>query len=379
MPDIKYLCIDDQKDNSVDILLEAITNAGGPDFERKTPVDVGSQIEQITANAALQTGKFGLMLDLRLDMETDVNGERVPYRGPTLAQELRTRMAENSIHNSFPIVLWSISSIFDKSYLSEDSAHDLFDAVYGKDEEITGETSKVAVEMLALVTGYKRICEAKGSRQSAYQLLGLSENDTSGIYASLLDELDTALNFYSVNQVARITLAKLIRPAGLLVTESLMAARLGVDIAQCKLDWDRLKVEFETACFKGPFSEGWPRWWWYQIEDWWSSLLDNTPNLRRTTAADRVQLLSQKFGLTLVAATPIDAKYSTKYFTLCVATQRPLDPIDGLRVSKSDKKPWHDVEYVSITAALNRVNKSSWGRIDPIDRDRYDSIKATTV
>lgn len=375
MSGIKYLCIDDQKDSTVDTLLESITRAGGPTFERKTPVEVGTQLDVVTKEAGSHVGSFGLLLDLRLDMEADSDGNRVPYRGPTLAQELRTRMAEGNLPSSFPIVLWSIATRFDTSYKGEDTSHDLFDAVYEKDKEILNETARVAREMLALTTGYQELSEAKRSEKKVVDILKLSTEDASGVYFDFLDELESAIKSSAIHHPARLIITQLIRDPGLLVDESLLAARLGIDICKSGVNWTSLCETLKDAFYQGPFSSGWTRWWWHKVEDWWSKFPDQFQNLRRISASQRVSIINQKFNLELVAAKPICENYSDKFFSLCSATKKPLDPIDGFRVSNSSKKNWQDVAYVSIYAAINRVNKDAWGRIHPMDRDRFDAIK----
>lgn len=375
MKNIKYLCIDDQKDSTVDTLLKGITRAGGPTFDRKTPIDVAEQLELISKEAAAHNDGFGLLLDLRLDMEADTDGNKVPYRGPTLAQELRTRMAEGLITQSFPIVLWSIASRFATSYRGEDASHDLFDAVYEKDKEISNEPSRVGREMIALASGYQILCETKLQGKSSLEILKLSADDAIGVYAEFLDEFSEAIKTSAVHYSARLLLAQLIRPAGLLVDEALLAVRLGVDISESGQNWAKICGELNAAMYQGPFSNGWQRWWWHKVEDWWSTLSEKMPNLRRISAAERITAINTKFQFNLVPAKPICAEYSTKFFALCVATKRPLDPINGFRVSQSSKKNWQDAEYVSIYAALNRVNKETWGRINPLDRDRFTAIK----
>lgn len=373
MPDISYLCIDDQQDNTVDTLLTSISTAGGPTFERRTPIEVGEQIQVITDFSEKCDGNFGLLLDLRLDTESDKNGNKVPYRGPTLAQELRTRMAEGTIRFSFPIVLWSIANNFSLSYQTDDTSHDLFDAVYGKDSEILNERSRTAIEMKSLVNGYKSL-RGHTERASPTSILDLTEDDIGGVYGAFLDEFSIALQSKSSHKAAKLLLTQLINPAGLLASEALIAARLGVDIAASEDSWTELKKQIEGTCYSGPFSDGWERWWWFKLEDWWSSLSEKQPSLRRVTASERVKIINSKFGLTLIEAKPPEGCANNKFFTLCVATGLPLDPMDGFRVTQTNRKPWHDTAYVSMTAALHRVNKEKW-RIDPIDRDRFDSVR----
>jgi hypothetical protein len=374
MPDIKYLCIDDQQDRTVGDLLDGVSNGRSIAFERRTPVEVGLQIQQIISEATANRNAFGLLLDLRLDTEADSNGDKVPYRGPTLAQELRTRMAEGEIVPAFPIVLWTIDENFLKSFCKDETSHDLFDAVYVKDGLITQQQKVVAKEMISLAVGYRVLNESKQKKLSADKILGLETDDNVGVYAGFIDELADVLDNRPDHQVVQLLLKQLIQVPGLLVNEALVAARLGIDVKASHNAWECLKSELSKAYYRGPFCDGWERWWWFRVEDWWATLSEKQPNLRRISAQGRVQLLNDKFCLDLVAAPPIRETYSSKYYTLCVATKLPLDPVDGLRIVQRDRKSWHDTQYVSVDAALNRIHKETW-RIDPMDRERFDRFK----
>lgn len=376
MNDINFLCIDDQRDNTVDTLLKSISEKDGPKFERRTPTEVGEQLDLILQAANQHPGKFGVLLDLRLDMEADSAGNKVPYRGPTIAQELRTRMAEGTALASFPIILWSIATKFKNSYTGEDTSHDLFDAVYGKDLQIANEPRQVGQEMCALVNGYSCLSEAKINRFKSHEILKIPQKLSEGIYLEFTDELDSSLKSTATHYSARIIISQLLQHPGFLVDERLLAARLGVDIEASGHCWTKLRDEILVdTLYSGPFSAGWRRWWWSQVEDWWASQGDKRPSLRRVGASERVAFINSSQQLQLVAAKAIKAEYSDKFFTLCAATKKPLDPSDGFRVSISSKRNWQDAIFVSVDAALNRENKESWGRIHPSDRERFSSIK----
>jgi len=370
MPNTNFLCIDDQQDSTIDNLLTLLCRSNKAlVIERKTPVDLATQIKQISA-ANKERENFGLLLDLRLDQEASDEQPKVPYRGPTLAQELRTRMAEKKIP-PFPIVLWSITEKFVKSF--DESSHDLFDAVFGKDDQIIDQPSQVATQMISLVDGYTQIASNKKNRLAS-AMLGFGKDATAGLHESFLEEFKYLVEIKAVHEISTYLLNSLITPSGLLIDEPLLAARLGVDIIKSGASWAQLQMQLEIAKYTGPFCVGWQRWWWFTVEVWWESLNVKQPNLRRIGASERIKILNDKFGLTLKAAIPIEAGYSDKFFSICVATSRPIDPADGLRVAELNIKPWQDTAYVSVHAALNRIEKNKW-RISPLDRDRLDRLK----
>ncbi|MDO8268663.1 MAG: hypothetical protein Q7T32_12650 [Moraxellaceae bacterium] len=375
MPAIKYLCVDDQPGSGIEDLLRGLAEDGVVVFQRITPSEIGGQVDAIVGHAqAARADGFGLLLDLRLDEELDAQGNKVSYRGPTLAQELRTRMYEGAIF-SFPIALWSINAKFITSFYGDDTSHDLFDGVYGKDEEINSVPARVAKELSDLVMGYREIDQRREKRSGPQELIGLSPGDNLALYGDFIDELKVALDS-STHQVAQLLRKELVLASGLLVDDGLLAARLGVDRCLSVEPWERLKAIIEFSKYSGPFSDAWPRWWWFRVDSWWLEIFGGKSSLRRLTADQRVDLLNKKFDLELCVAAPMADGCSSKFFSLCVATGAPIDPADGLRVVSSNRKSWQDVGYVSIGAALERQSKTkaNW-RIDPLDRSRFDAIK----
>jgi hypothetical protein len=374
MSTTNFLCIDDQQDNTPEDFIRVLESYADLKITRNLPTEIGPQIDSILA-ASANTENFGLLVDLRLDMEAGPDQIRVPYRGTTLAQELRTRLAEEAGYNSFPIILWSINTKFAKSFQRDDTSHDLFDAIYGKDEEINDCPDLVARQMCSLAKGYSRINLAQANNSLNSSLLGLRTDQIGPTTSAFIDHFEFIIQNRAKHDVALHLMSDLIKPAGLLVTEKLLAARFGVDIQECVDDWETLKTRLVATSYTGPFSDAWPRWWWFAAEAWWDSLPDRPANLRRIGAVDRVKFLNEKLGLKLVDAKPMQAGYSTKFFTLCVATGSPIDPADALRAATPMIKPWEDTSFVSIYAALNRIEQKKW-RIDPLDTDRFAELKA---
>lgn len=368
---INFLCIDDQSDRTIDPLLKRLVDTGYVSFTRWTPTQLEGQLPAIEAFIAEQGPMYGLLLDLRLDVDADANGNRVAYRGPTLAQELRTRMAEGSIP-AFPIVLWSVNTKFKLSYFGDESSHDLFDDVYGKDREIVERPLEVATKLASLANGYNQLRQL--NRENAISILVLANEEESAVYSQFLDEYVEIVSSHGAHEVANFLLNELVRVPGLLITEDLLAARLGVDVVASGESWRQIKDFLQSAEYKGPFSEGWPRWWWFRVEDWWATLADKAPNLRRLDSDARVKYLNNALGLGLVSASPIVEGYSKRYFTLCAGTLKPLDPVDGLSVVRRAARTWQDSGFVSVYAALERIGRTLW-HLDPLERDRLAQIK----
>jgi hypothetical protein len=366
-----YLCIDDQRADVIDPLVKRLSTERLT-ITRATPREMSVQIQLIKDFlGANSQGAVGILLDLRIDMEADQDGMRVDYRGPALAQELRTRMAESDIDAS-PIVLWSVNSKFQRSFSPDGSAHDLFDAVYDKDERIASEPEAVSLELEALAEGYLRIRNQLPS-EGPLPLIGI-DPARSAVYGRFVAEYEIICGRKNIHEIARFLLDSLVRREGLLVNEQTLSARLGVDIQASGEAWSELKNLLDPMLYGGPFSSAWSRWWWFQVENWWASISAGRNDLRRLSAQQRVDRISERTGLKMVPPQPILDSYSTKFFTICAGTKRPLDPIDGLRVMSFGDRDWHDVRYVSEYAALERVSKSEW-TLDPLDRARFDSLR----
>lgn len=368
---VKYLCIDDQPEDFIQPLLNKLSSFKTDlNFERMHPQEFESQFQRIQTLAS-ENKYFGLLVDLRLDQDADLeNGNKVYYRGPTLAQELRTRMAEGVLA-SFPIVLWSMNDNIVHSYAPDSSSHDLFDAVYAKDDgqHILGEG--VAFELFWLAAGYHKLAQVfEGSAAFALEsVVGLVEGDRDYLDPRLMSFLKGKV----VYEIAGKILNTLIRSEGVLVSETMLAARLGVDIEGSADSWMRLLSEMQSTSYSGVFHEAWPRWWMHRVDAWWAKMVAYKASLRKYSAQDRITTINEKLGLNLVAASPIEDNYSVRYSTICVATGRPLDPVDGFKVFSPRQDAWQDSKYVSAYAVLRRLKKSEWV-LDPLEVERFKQM-----
>ena len=317
----------------------------------------------------------GLILDLRLDMYLDKQAEKAykaDYRASTLAQEIRTRAAEHSStmkrgQGEYPIVLWSTDHRLDTSYNRDHTSHDLFDLLCVKehivsdDEEIPREKKApwVAKRLIALADGYDEISAIRnevGRRKGQFfRFLGFE--DAPGFLDDRLIKLEIFdhRNFYRpTHEYARFIRKELLETTGPLIDKPTLVARLGIDISRSK-DFDLLLAEhFAEAAYSGPFAQGWPRWWAQRVEDVWQELAGkggNTDFLRPVPAHKRVERLRESTGLKkLFAVSPLAEGGSTRYWVVCQATQRPLDPREGFVLETRKQFPWQADKYVSLHA-----------------------------
>ena len=365
---IKYLYLDDEQPTRLTPYIDAIT--GGTNKIEIVPEHPNSFDFQIQHLMEV-LGKYdGLILDWRLDKIPNSEGQRATFRAAALAQEIRTRATEGE-YRDLPIVLWSTYENLRGSYYADDTSHDLFDCKHHKDE-VVDRPDIVRNELLSLAKGYQRIRESQGAFDN---MLALEDE----VY-NLLDPRFTQ-HFRPNEQIpaheyARFILKEAILRPGLLISEALLAARLGVDKEKSS-DWAALLQKLPSnAEYKGAFHEAWPSWWSYLVEKkWWRSLAPKLRPLSTLPADKRVELLKQFTGLEkLVAAKPIEEFYWTRFQTICEYHQKPLDPIDGVIIREEEPQPWQQRRYISLDVALERKGEPKNLRPHPIEVEHLREI-----
>ena len=344
---LEFLYIDDEEENVLEPLVQAINSDPRIHLIVEHPSLRGLEVN----NLSEALNEFdGLILDWRLDDIVLPDGSsRYPFNAGALAQEFRTKQTENLV-KPIPIILWSTEEKLRKSYSGNQTGQDLFDAVYFK-SQIGEDTGTIQNQMLSLALGYQFLNN-----------LHRAEIGTPGLVLQTEPaHLDIRLKQHikkssPIHDHAGFILKEMIKRPGLLIDETLLAARLGLDIEQSN-DWGNLLDKIPGGCrYVGPFHEAWPRWWTKCIEQtWWRSLQEPQRPLSTLDAKDRVSIIKEKLALKhLTAATPIRPEYNKKFYTICEYYQRPLDPVDGVIIDEPEPEPWQDRRYLSMDAALER-------------------------
>lgn len=355
---VKYLYIDDEGDSQK---IDGFRLDQKLDFETEQHCD---NWEQQIKHLRLKADDLdGLLLDLRLDDTPNANQKKASYRGTALAQEIRTLQKEKSLKH-FPIVLFSAN---DKVSL-DNTGRDLFDLCIEKDAVNVESFPVYANQILALAEGYKFL--SKNLQTDAYLGVEIEELDSSFV-RELKNREDEPVHILS-----KFIVDELLMKQGLLIDEFVLAARLGIDINS--QDWSSLlELLKPKASYQGIFHEGWPRWWMHKIQEWWNSLAEDNVFLKSTSASERVRIIIEKTGLmNLMPAVRIKSSRSEEYWTICKGHNRPLDPIDGLLITGQDNLySWQEPEYVSVDAALRRINKTQWKDIAEIEQENFNILK----
>lgn len=358
---INYICIDDENTAALKPSLDLIEQNADIKIDLIEPEKLENSIDNINKKPP-----DGLILDLRLD-------KKVGYRGPTVAQELRTRMAEGGLR-SFPIVLWSVDENLQSSFNRDDTAQDLFDSIYTKDGI---ESDQMACELISFVNGYNFINEQLGGGNTEiYKMLGLGNDDSEMLDPRIGDIFQGLDKPKSTHEYARYVHKELILTQGPLINEKVLAARLGIDLEKSPY-WEELKELLnDTSGYRGAFNDAWPRWWGRKLESWWLEFSGEKTPLRRLQAPERVEVLNNNFGEgAFLPATPIEDGYELRYWTVCLGYGRPLDTNDGLLAASPELKPWQEPPYISIKAALERVDRDKGVRVHPLELERFKEIK----
>ena len=357
---INYLYIDD---DAVQKSKDKVSGFVTPELEINATQHQGdweSQLEYIRASIM---NIDGLLLDLGLNDLPNEQQKRANFRGTALAQEIRTRQKEGLLKN-IPIILFSAHDKLES--LLESTGSDLFDMCIDKETVNPDVFDDYSRQFIALANGYVSV-ESKDIKN----ILGNYPDDIDTRFFSQLESLANHPPHVTVGFI----LNELIKSEGILIDESTLAARLGIDISK-STEWDIVKSKLTTCLYTGILCEGWPRWWMSKVKTWWNEHISEEP-LRTIGAHQRVALLKEKLGIeNLVAATRIDKAQSEDFWTICQGHKRPLDTIDGLIIIGQDNLyPWQEPKYVSIDAALKRTHLDDWKGVATSEIMYLDKLK----
>jgi hypothetical protein len=364
----EYLCLDDDTESVTDLVDLLSSSSLSILISTQAPKPFDSQIQEIT-NKAKKSTLRGLILDLRLDELKTPNLPMAHYSAPSIAQEMRTLMTQKRIP-PFPIVLWSIDQKMARSYNPDLTSHDLFDSYIDK-PKVPNTPEKYAAELISLSVGYRRIASAIKKRLSFNQLLLVPEKQID----SRVGEPFASKARLPTHTYALYILNQLIRRPGPLIDKATVFARLGVALDSPAINRVLKRLD-ESVVYKGPFGDAWPRWWAHALEDWWQKITDAPQGLASLIAEDRVKILRKILRIPdgLNVASPINDSYSRYFTTICVASEQPLDPIDGFVVADSGAQAWHDKKYVSREAALDPAAFEKKFTLDPLEEARLKTL-----
>ncbi len=316
----------------------------------------------------------GLFLDVALTNALDTDGQPVGFDGIALAQQVRTlqtRARTPTSGNSlpeFPIIRLSKRDVI-REYVNEDStSDDLFDELIDK-ENVLNAPAPIAAVAAALADDYEKVCifsSGDPTPATLSALLAWPEDQLARLDTRTLIGLQRPNA--PAHVLARFIVVKLLRRAGPMIAEELLAVRLGVDRDKSP-QWSDLLGLLEARAYSGAFAQGYPRWWMMGVLDWWQEKVDPDQLPSRLSASDRVAKLKDALGLgELEPIGPNPDSPGDRFWTICIRSQVPVDLNQGyplLPVYGSES--WHDTEYLCLEEALRSPNHP---RLSPAERTR---------
>ncbi|TCF96438.1 hypothetical protein BZM26_37700 [Paraburkholderia strydomiana] len=208
------------------------------------------------------------------------------------------------------------------------------------------------------------------------KLLGRSSAELDKLsHAGFRDRLLSSMQIAAHVAAGALT-RNFIFPAGLLIDESLLALRLGVDSSLCEGAWSQV---LEALPFKyvGVGHSYFPRWWSRGLEDYWFERIDRELPLVSLTAPERIGRIEKALGIHGLVATELPpgspGSYPWRFCTLCNEKDPPqlfpIDSTDAVRLTlRSDLPIWVDPPYASLKYALQeredlRLSRSDLARL----------------
>lgn len=326
-----------------------------------------------TLQAISEMKPDGLFLDVAFTNALTDQKEHVGFDGIALAQQIRTlqtrgRSMGSAALQEFPIIRFSKKDVI-REYVNEDTtSDDLFDELIDKGD-VVDNGALIALRARVLASDYPRIVEFSQADSDESALAAVL-----GCEAEFLPRLDPRVLLglrrpgAPAHAFARYFTAKLLARPGPLISEDLLAVRLGVDLAKSQ-SWPDLRKHLDSAHYRGAFGEGYPRWWQAMVVDWWQTQINSEKVPARITAAERVAYLKKALGLEGLVALSEDADSpGTRYWHRCLRSRKPVDPSEAFALMPLyGHESWQDADYLCLEEALrDRRNP----RFAPPERSR---------
>lgn len=341
----KYIYVDDENDSSITSLISGFNDTGLIEVIQLS-IEKGlsfSALESLVRTKISDENYDGLLIDLRLDGD---GPNQLEYSAISISSELRAICARNEL-KSFPIILCSTLDKIKETYKSDKTSHDLFDYTFRKSENPDYE--RFSGKLKALAEGYKTLPFESNSLNQIFQREDLKNIDQRIFERFYNQDIIVPYDF------AHFTVKTLFHCTNPLIKETVLAARLGINIEASGIYWTELLSKFEDCKFNGLFSDGWNRWWADLLNTKLKAISGR--NFSFLKAEERVAILKEAFEIdSLVAAEPIEHNTSSEFWTICEATKCPLDPLEGFKVKLSHElKSWQEPKYISLYAVLERI------------------------
>lgn len=338
---VKYLYLDDENEDAVKAIIDGLNDTGKVLVERLA-FSAQDTFESLSEKlkSKIKQGISGILMDLCLNGGGDSS---LKFTASPITQHLRSIMATPGEIAQIPIVLCSTDDRLKATYDADKTSHDLYDYKFTK-AEIAWE--KVATKMVSIANGYKKM----GSQPNSLEEL-LGRKDISELDDRIFERFAETRNIFPY-EFLNFIIKDIFQHPGALIKESVLAARLGVDIKSCEMAWEKLKeILAPKIQYRGILSNGWTRYWTDRMDLFFREISDGQI-MQALTAEERVRILKEKTGISdLRTAKPTRFSSSSYFNTICEALKAPLDSMEGYEVYESyELKPWQEPKFISFEA-----------------------------
>lgn len=378
MNNLKYWYIDDENGMPEQSTVRMLNshNVEVEKFNLKDSTDFGILKNQILS-LSKEKNFGGLILDLRLDGNGD---HPTAFNATALAQELRSVSARGETP-IYPIILTSTDEKIKETYNNDKTSHDLFDYKIYKSSE---NWIKRSVKLNALAEGYRTIEQVFSKKQNTgTESLKLLSERLEGILNKKAEEIDNSrlkeklleiMAQKDMHFVAHFIIKQMFHFTSPLLNKRILFAKLGLCFDDVIVaDREKVFEFFKEAKYSGVFSMGWERWWEEDINKIIKDTLNS--NFSFISANKRVEVLNSELGTSLIAAEKLEHSFSDEYSSICEATKRPLDHLEGFKIVTShDYLPWQTPKYLSLFAIINRIKRKEI-KPHPCEQDKINQIR----
>jgi CheY-like chemotaxis protein len=320
-----------------------------------------SATEARTRLAESKLEAAGLLMDIDLSNESQSKES-----GLGLTADIRAAQHRETTP-AFPIVRFSYRDKVAANIGSDSSSDDSFDLKIDKDRlSNEGVVASVQQKLLGVAEVYAGV-----GKSSTAEVFGLDEEHWAAWGSrTFSEELRLSDRTYVK---ARLVVLGLVT-SGFLISEDVLAARLGVDRGSSK-GWAELTKALSSIGYTGLSSKHFQRWWARGLEEWWAESTPDNP-LAGTNIADRHAALSKRFE-GLVPLKMREDSPGQRPWRGCELTYEetgeflPLDPSRAVRFRARMTVPdWADPTYAALGPAIKHAEDP---RLDAGDLKRLQS------
>ena len=346
----KYIYIDDEDVVSIQSIIEGLNHSGQIEVYRM-PLEQGQSIEKVYQY--LRDCPYdGIIIDYMLNG----NGPfRIGCNANSIAQYIRD-LADKNNKVACPIVLCSTDSKLQEQKQWGYTSSDLYDHYFAKDIDIDYDREARVLESLA----------------DGYEVIANANNDISVILGRDISDLDERpfepflQTTIRAKQCADLILQDFFQYSGILISEEVLCARLG--IAQNGAYKDILSG-YASAMYQGIFCALGNYFWTDKVDEIFYKMFN--VSLASVDAEKKIEMYKTQLGVEALDLALMDENnHSKRFWTICDKTRVALDPMEGYRLKEIKVlKPWQEPRFVSFSAISDGEVEENM--VVDMDKERY--------